>query len=99
MIAETSRESYHKLIPRLGVKQQVIYEVIKEYGPITNERIAYILGWEINKVTGRVNELASIGIIEHRGYDITRSKRRAKTWAIIPSQKTDSSKPMKSGEA
>jgi hypothetical protein len=82
MIANTSREVYIKLRSKLNRNQQIVYQAIKQNEPITNEKIADALGWVINKVTGRVNELVTIGMVEHQGYDLTRSKRRAKTWVI-----------------
>jgi hypothetical protein len=46
----------------LADKQQKVYEVIKEHGPVTNEEIKKILGWEINQITGRTWELRHFGL-------------------------------------
>lgn len=48
---------------RLGKMQRIVFEVIKEHGPVTNEEINKILGWKaINRVVGRTFELRSYGI-------------------------------------
>jgi len=47
---------------KLGDKQRRVYEVIKERGPVTNEEIKQILGWEINRITGRTFELRHFGL-------------------------------------
>lgn len=81
MISNTSREAY-KSIVNIGSKQWQVLEAIKDHGPIDNEGIARILGWPINRVTGRVNELCKKGAIKHDGYTTTSSQRRAKVWTI-----------------
>lgn len=79
MIAETSRLAYQS-IKELGNKQRQVYDVIKEYEPVTNEQIADLLGWSINRITGRVNELAKMGYVVQHGYGRTRAGRTAKQW-------------------
>jgi hypothetical protein len=47
---------------RLAEMQQVVYDVIKEHGPVTNEEINKILDWKaINRVVGRTFELRHFG--------------------------------------
>jgi hypothetical protein len=47
----------------LNRKQRIVFGVIKEHGPVTNEEINKILGWNaINRVVGRTFELRSYGM-------------------------------------
>lgn len=80
MLANTSREAYNSIKPKLGTNQKRVLDTIKDFEPVTNDMIAKLLNWEINRVTGRVHELAEYGIIEQSGYGLTSSGRRAKAW-------------------
>ncbi len=47
---------------RLGEKQRIVFEVIRQHGPVTNEEINKILGWDaINRIVGRTFELRHYG--------------------------------------
>jgi hypothetical protein len=47
---------------RLGENQRIVFEVIRQHGPVTNEEINRILGWNaINRVVGRTFELRHYG--------------------------------------
>jgi hypothetical protein len=46
---------------KLGEKQMAVFRVIAEHGPVSNEEIADILHWRINRVVGRTFELRHIG--------------------------------------
>ena len=61
-VRDTSIESYHK-IENLGDKQQKVLLAIQDLGRCTDRQIATRLGWEINRVTGRRNELDKGGYI------------------------------------
>jgi DNA-binding MarR family transcriptional regulator len=84
-VASTSRQAYAKLQPKIGEKQQRVYEVIYQSDNITNNEIAQLLGWEINRVTGRVNELVKLGLVEFVGTRACMVKgTTCKTWRIKP---------------
>lgn len=80
MIADTSLQAYKDIRDKLGEKQLTVLEAIKSHPDSTNFRLAKILGWEINRVTGRVNELAGLGYIEQSGIVRDINERPAKTW-------------------
>lgn len=82
MIAATSREAYELLQPRLGRKQQIVFEAIKKLGSATNEQLADFLGWPINNVTGRCTELRKFGVIGVEGLGRNKSGRSAKLWSV-----------------
>ena len=74
--------SLKQIQPTLGSKQKTIYTLIKKKGPITNRQIAKSLGWDINRVTGRVSELVNLGKIVSDGviYD-TDTNRTVTLWS------------------
>lgn len=74
MIQETSKQVYfHEVKPTLGDRQKRVYEVLNGYNDLTNKELASLLGWEINTVTPRVNELVKLGLVE----EVTKRKCRA----------------------
>lgn len=82
-VHENSIETFHAIkgegkLP--GARQQV-YNVIAASQGVTRQYIAKVLGWEINRVTGRVKELIDSAEIYEQGVAMTSSKRpRARLW-------------------
>ena len=68
MTRTTQLEAFHAL-QNLSGKRKIVYDEIKRftkaprYRGLTNREIADRLGWEINRVTGRVTELFDRGMI------------------------------------
>lgn len=58
-VAQTSFFAYRDLAKSntLSAKRQAVYDAIEANQPVCNQQLAQILGWEINRVTPRVNEL------------------------------------------
>lgn len=82
MVSQTSFEAYQSIV-NLGNKQQVVFDVIDKLGGATNEQIANHLGWPINRVTGRVNELYKLKMLEVTGLRPTIAGRNAKVWSVV----------------
>lgn len=82
MISSTSQEAYAKIQAKLGDKQLIVYEAIKELGIATNEMIADHLNWPLNRVTGRCTELNRYGVIQVEGLGRNKSGFSAKQWSI-----------------
>lgn len=80
-IADTSLYAYRS-INNLGDKQATVLEKIEEIQPCSNKQIARSLGWEINRVTGRVNELAKMGLVTTKGAAIGETGRPEKMWEL-----------------
>lgn len=80
-VASTSLFAY-RTIANLGEKQSKVLEKIEELQPCSNKQIARALGWEINRVTGRVNELAKIGLIKTEKIAKGETGRPEKLWQI-----------------
>lgn len=81
MIAETSLEAYEKVKPKINNRQKIVLDVIKVNGAITNEGISFALGWPINQVTPRVNELRHMGMVGEEGRGMNQTGYSAKLWS------------------
>lgn len=88
MIAQTSIDAYHS-INHLGQKQQAVYDTIGILGGATNEQISRHLGWQINRVTGRVNELYKLKLLEVTGVRPNVSGKSAKVWSVVEERSND----------
>lgn len=76
MIHPNSRAAIESIAPLTGAARIEVLRVIKNHGPITRQDIGATLGWEINRVTGRVRELLDINQIMESGNDTSHSKAR-----------------------
>ena len=76
MIHENSLEAMASIAPVTGQARIEVLNVIKENQPITRQDIAASLGWEINRVTGRVRELLDKNNIIEAGNDTTHRVKR-----------------------
>ena len=62
--------TYHMIKPSLPEKRKRVYEVILRHPRgICNKKIASLLCWPINCVTGRVSELCQLGLVRSDGVD------------------------------
>ena len=61
MMQETSLEAWTSLQPKLQTRREQVMVAISFLGSATNMEIAEHLGWSINRVTPRVNELLADG--------------------------------------
>ena len=80
-VAQTSLFAYRSIVG-LGDKQSLVLTKIEEIQPCSNKQIARSLGWEINRVTGRVNELAKMGLIKTERMRINETGRPEKMWEV-----------------
>lgn len=82
-LAATSREAYATIREKLGQKQQIVYDTLKDYPDgLTNEQLSGVLGWPINRITGRTNELNKFGMIAVNGLRPGKSGISAKVWVV-----------------
>ena len=83
-IRKTQVESLKKTKVNIGAKQKTVYSVIKSKGMATNRMIAKHLGWDINRVTGRVTELVSRGMVIANGtHKDTETNRTVTLWKTL----------------
>lgn len=66
-IQDTSIEAWKHLQDKLGYNQKQVLAAIRKYPNSTNNELADILDWTINRVTGRVNELRKLNLVEDGG--------------------------------
>jgi len=64
MLSETSRQAYKKVLPELPECRLKVYKSLKYLEYATNSMIAQNLGWSINRVTPRTNELRKMKLIK-----------------------------------
>jgi chromosome segregation and condensation protein ScpB len=76
MIHSNSRAALASIAPVTGQACIEVLRVIRESQPITRQDIAANLGWEINRVTGRVRELLDKNSIIEAGNDTTHRVKR-----------------------
>ena len=84
MIRKTQVDSLKKSKPTLSTKRKEVYNVINYLKPATNRNIAKHLGWDINRVTGRVTELVNLGMVTADGtYKDKETNRTVTLWKAL----------------
>ena len=80
----TTQVSSLKKLKNLDGKRKTVYDIIKTKGKATNRMIAKALGWDINRVTGRVTELVNLGMVTTDGtiYD-SDTNRTVTLWKTL----------------
>lgn len=81
MIQQTSKEAYQKIAPKLGQKQNSVFEVIRKLGECTDYEIAVFMNVPINTVTPRRGELEKMSLIYNMGRT-SQNGRSAMTWHL-----------------
>ncbi len=83
---QKSIDSYEKLAKDNGLSRrqvQVLQTLKNELGMGSNRMIARKLGWDINRVTGRVKELRSKGLIKYAGdFEDKETNRTVNLWKV-----------------
>lgn len=83
---QKSIDSYEKLAKDNGLsrRQVQVLQILKnELGMGSNRMIAHKLGWDINRVTGRVKELRSKGLIKYAGdFEDKETNRTVNLWKV-----------------
>ena len=83
---QKSIDSYKQLVEDNGLtrRQIQVLQILKdEIGQGTNRMIAKKLGWDINRVTGRVKELRSKGLVKYAGDFIDKeTNRTVNLWKV-----------------
>ena len=83
MIRKTQINSLKEL-KNLDGKRKTIYDILKTKGKATNRMIAKALGWDINRVTGRVTELVNLGMVTSNGtYKDKQTNRTVTLWEAV----------------
>lgn len=88
-VQDTSREAYHNDVePHLSDKQREVYIALQmSKRPINNQEVADYLGWLINTVTPRMNELVEMGKAEEAFRAVyPKTNRRTIYWQVAKNQ-------------
>ena len=64
---QKSLDAWKDIKDNISKRQLEVLEAIMDLGTATNRMIAKHLDWEINRVTGRVNELTNKGFVKVAG--------------------------------
>jgi len=85
-VTETSLFSYAEIITKLGPKhKEILYWLKRAKRPVSDQELSIKLGWPINAVTPRRNELQYRFItpkIQHVGFKINKIGRKVRTYGI-----------------
>ena len=83
-VTSTSTESYIKLRNTLGVKQGMVYDVLREIGPCSNRELAEHMNLPINTITPRIKELRDKEMVveDGKGFD-PKTKRKVILWKAV----------------
>ena len=83
-VPQTQLDSFEKTLENLGSKQQLVLKAIDDLGMASNRMIAKKLGWEINRVTGRVSELVNLGRVTSLNTTADKDTNRTVTlWQVL----------------
>ena len=63
MIQDTSLHAYALATQHLGAKQKQVLDALRFFPDATNAEIAAHLAWPINRVTPRMSELRTLGLV------------------------------------
>jgi DNA-binding MarR family transcriptional regulator len=78
----TRNNSYHTM-KNLGEKQSKVLSAIKSLGKCSAYEVSKYLGWEINRICGRINELEKLGMIKSCSVKIGLYGKPVKVWEGI----------------
>jgi len=79
----TSLEAYENNKRTLGITQAKVFNTLfYSLAPMTNDELSLRLGWTINRVTGRTNELVKKGLVKEAHKKKCANGRTAIAWRI-----------------
>src|SRR5579864_4507139 len=67
MIQDTSLAAFDSIQPKLGEKQNKVLQTLRLLPNATNAELAAKLGWPINTITPRCQELRKMGLVLDAG--------------------------------
>ena len=87
-VNQTSLQAYYnEIIPIMGLRQLEVLKALETLVNASNMMIAAHLGWSINRVTPRINELRKANpplVIESGVYQCKITNRKVNYWKINP---------------
>ncbi len=83
--SRTSFEASRVIKPTVGNLREKAYAVIRDHGPISDERIAILAKMNPSTVRPRRIELERAGRVRKSGYTLTQAGRKAVAWVVTTS--------------
>ncbi len=77
MIHRNTKETYRQIRNSLSPRKALVYSVINRHGLITRHDVAFILGIDLHKLSGRFTELLASGQIIEDGSRVVDGRKRA----------------------
>jgi len=82
-VSQTSKETYASIQSKLGTNQIAVLNALHRHPLASNEDIAADLGWTINRVTPRSNELREMGLVKIGGTKKSRTSGKTVQWMYV----------------
>lgn len=82
--SDTSIEAAESIKPHGPRLRNLVLDTIKNFGPCTDNQVAYYTGLDGSTVRPRRIELERAGLVENVGTTIGSNGRKSKTWAVVP---------------
>lgn len=82
-------KSFGEILDVLGERQRQVLLTLKDYGPLSNEDIAYLLNIYPHQVCPRIKELRELELVEYAGESTSAiSKKKVSLWKLkqLPEQ-------------
>ena len=81
-VATTSIASYRAMSPKeISRKQTQVLAFLVRRGPMSNRGLSKAMGWPVERITPRVNELRNLGLVELAGHELdTETNRVVCVW-------------------
>lgn len=86
--SEATRNDAYYSLEHLSESRARVMRAVIEHGPVSDADIAEILGWTINRVTGRRSELVSLGMVAEAGTKVSGYGKRVVTWVAATPKDT-----------
>ena len=84
MIRKTQIESLKETLKTVSDRQKSVLSTLTIAGPCTNREISKLLGWDINRITGRITELVNLGLVTTDGTKKDLETNRTVTlWKVL----------------
>ena len=64
MMQQTSMDAYQSIKGKLNHNEQIVFDQLQVSGGCTNEKLSNLLGWSINRITGRTKSLVDKGLVK-----------------------------------
>jgi len=84
-VRDTSKQAFNDIIDKLPMSRLKVFRAIQENGnKASNHQVSAKLGWGINRVTPRMQELRNIGLVRFAGKSTDKiSGKSVCLWEIV----------------